>query len=282
MVDAGSVRSLSWLVAAATLCVQSICCGQECTADHAANIREAIRTGAESITLEVGQARFVLVRIPAGQFDLGSPKSDVMAKQNEFPARRIHITAPFYIGATEVSQKQYSEVIGEHLNSFTGDELPVEGLTLAEARDFCDALSRESGIVVTLPTEAQWEYACRAGTSTRYYSGETADDLARVAWFEGNSGDKSHKCGMKAPNAWGLHDMLGNVWEPCLDGLPPYDKIAKTDPVGQLAPVIGRMRGGCWQDQPQNCRAAKRMATHDLAAGMGIRIVVNVIDNEPK
>ncbi len=275
-------RFCSCLVILGTLIAFSTCWGKHPETGSAENVRRLIRADAKEMTLEVGGASFVLVRIPAGEFDLGSPRPDVMAQRHEMPAQHIRLTKPFYLGATEVSQLQYREVMGEHLNSFRGDELPVEGLRFAEALEFCDTLTRESGIEVTLPTEAQWEYACRAGTTTRYYSGEEVADLAAVSWFKDNSEDTTHKCGLKAPNRWGLHDMLGNVWEPCLDRLPSYDTVAQTDPVGEMRPVTGMMRGGCWSDTAENCRAATRMLAHDLAGGMGVRIVINVEDYETR
>lgn len=129
---------------------------------------------------------------------------------------------------------------------------------------------------VTLPTEAQREYACRAGTKTRYYSGDKEDDLRKIAWYRENSGDAPHEVGKKEPNAFGLYDMLGNVCEPCVDVLlSRYDAIKDTDPKGHEDGVSGMMRGGCWQYGAKSCRAAARLWSDDRFSGMGIRIAIN-------
>src|SRR5205823_843073 len=115
-----------------------------------------------------------------------------------------------------------------------------------EALAFCRELSRLTELPITLPTEAQWEYACRAGTKGPYYSGDTEEALRKVAWYRENSGETSHPVGQKEPNAWGLYDMLGNVWEPCIDDLPNYATIPDTDPIGKITTSHGIMRGGGW------------------------------------
>jgi formylglycine-generating enzyme required for sulfatase activity len=278
------------------------CRAQNCTTNVSAEIQQQMRVGTKEIIFYVGTARFTLVRLPPGEFDLGVPQSEANAGDAERPVRHIRITKPFYLGTTEVSQRQYREVmkgrhirdelffsgtpaepqiqhrevIGEHLTSFQGDDLPVEGLTFVQTRRFCDTLSEKIGVSVSLPTEAQWEYACRAGTKTPYYSGDKIEDLNAIAWFEKNSNDATHPVGLKAPNRWGLYDMLGNVWEPCSDRLSNYDSIADTDPVGEVSPVIGMMRGGCWHDDPEHCRAASRMLAHDSYGGMGLRIAIQL------
>jgi formylglycine-generating enzyme required for sulfatase activity len=156
--------------------------------------------------------------------------------------------------------------------------LPVEGITYIEALAFCQALSKLASINVVLPTEAQWEYACRAGTQTRYYSGDEEADLDKVAWYMGNSRETTHEVGKKKANAWGLYDMLGNVWEPCLDNLPKYGEIEvdNADPVGRVSKFGGHMRGGGWQYPAEDCRAARRQLTNDRFGGMGVRIAINL------
>ncbi len=245
-------------------------------------VQKGLSSHSNEIKFRLGDADFVLVRIHPGEFDLGSPVTDKEARRDELPVRRVHITEPFCIGKFKVSQLQYKEVCGKNPSKFRGDELPVENIKYTEALEFCSALSKRIGMPVTLPTEAQWEYACRAGTNTVYYSGDREADLAKVAWYEGNSNRRTHKLGEKLPNACGLYDMLGDVWEPCLDALPEYKVINATNPRGEVRRFGGMMRGGGWQYGAANCRAATRLLTDDMFGGMGIRIVVPVPNSSRK
>jgi sulfatase modifying factor 1 len=172
--------------------------------------------------------------------------------------------APFRIGALPVTQEQYARVTGERPSSARGDRLPVESVSWQDAVRFCNALSRHEGLTPTydidgetvgwdaaadgyrLPTEAEWEYACRAGSSGPRYG-----PLDDIAWHRGNSKERPHEAGGKPANAWGLHDMLGNVWEWCWD---LYD-----------AEVYGTyrvLRGGGWFDEHWSCRASVRRRSH--------------------
>jgi formylglycine-generating enzyme required for sulfatase activity len=134
---------------------------------------------------------------------------------------------------------------------------------------------------VRLPTEAQWEYACRAGTQTRYYSGQTEADLGRVGWYSENSEGRAHPVGQKEPNVWGLYDMHGNVWEYCADFIDDYTTMPLTDPVGRVTPSGGAMRGGGWMHGPEECRSATRMISDDMFGGAGLRIALNVSEDTP-
>ena len=150
-----------------------------------------------------------LVLIPAGEFLMGSPDSDKDAQTDEKPQHRVRITRPFYLGATEVTQGQYRAVTGQSPSNFKGsDDLPVEMVTWNDAIAFCDKLSelekgQLGGARYRLPTEAEWEYACRGGSTTRYSFGDDAASLGEFAWHDGNSGSKTHPVGQKRPNACG-------------------------------------------------------------------------------
>jgi formylglycine-generating enzyme required for sulfatase activity len=230
---------------------------------------------AQEITFRVGEANFVLRRIPPGEFYLGSPASDPMGKRWEMPQRRVRISKAFYMGKFEVTQLQYREVMGPHRSKFDGDLLPVDQVRYSEAMEFCRRLSSLTGAHVSLPTEAEWEYACRAGTKTRYYSGNEESDLDRVAWFRKNSDNTTHEVGKKEPNAFGLYDMLGNIMEPCADSLPAYDTIKETDPMGYHNGFKGALRGGGWHFDADSCRAAAKAGlSSDMFGGMGIRIII--------
>lgn len=241
-------------------------------------MQQSIASGEREISFRVGRAVFSLKKIPPGEFDLGSPATDAMAEKSEMPLQHIRITKAFYMGTVEVTQLQYHEIIGSHTTRFKGDSLPIEDITYSEAIEFCEELSRLLGMKVTLPTEAQWEYACRAGSHFRFCLGDEETDLQRMAWYDTNSDQRTHEVGQKEPNGFGLYDMLGNVWEPCSDSLPDYGIIDKIDPKGMVE-VWGIMRGGWWHGTAEECRPSKRSSANDSFAGMGIRIVINPYDN---
>jgi formylglycine-generating enzyme required for sulfatase activity len=169
--------------------------------------------------------QFVL--IPAGSFWMGAPQTDSLRFPPEGPQRRVTISRPFYLGVYEVTQGQYKGVMGKNPSKFDaanggGPEHPVDMVSWTDAVEFCRLLSEQpaeknAGRVYRLPTEAEWEYACRAGTDTRYSFGDEPDELAPWAWFKDNANGRSHPVGQLPANAWGLHDMHGNVWEWCAD-----------------------------------------------------------------
>jgi formylglycine-generating enzyme required for sulfatase activity len=221
-----------------------------------------------------------LVLIPAGEFLMGSPDSDPDAEADEKPRHRVRITRPFYIGATEVTQGQYQAVTGANpSHSKVSDDLPVENVTWFDAINFCNALSRREGLPplyrvqrktvevldrngpgYRLPTEAEWEYACRAGSMTRYSFGDDAARRRDYAWFDGNSNDKTHPVGQKRPNAWGLYDMHGNVWEWCWDAYEAgyYKRSPGADPLCSSQAGSPVIRGGGRADNLLFCRSAVR------------------------
>jgi formylglycine-generating enzyme required for sulfatase activity len=217
-----------------------------------------------------------MVLIPAGSFDMGSPDSDKDAENDERPQHRVRIARPFYLGATEVTQGQYRAVTGENPSYFKGSyDLPVEMVSWHDAIAFCNKLSEREGLKpyyqfgtgvhsggegYRLPTEAEWEYACRAGSTTRYSFGNDAANLGEYAWYVGNSGGQMHPVGQKRPNAWGLYDMHGNVYEWCRDGYEAdyYQTRHGVNPLGPSQAALHVSRGGSWNFNPRNARAARR------------------------
>jgi formylglycine-generating enzyme required for sulfatase activity len=226
----------------------------------------------------VNSIRMKLVLIPAGEFPMGSPDLDPGGVIHEKRRHLVRISKPFYLGITEVTQDQYRAVTGDIPSNFKGsDDLPVENVSWLDAVEFCNTLSklenrtpfyRVDGTAVTivggngyrLPTEAEWEYACRAGSKTRYPFGDNAGTLGERAWYANNSDNKTHPVGQKSPNAWGIHDMLGNVWEWCGDwyGQSYYTSSPGSDPPGPASGLLRLYRGGCWNDASENCRSANR------------------------
>ena len=208
-------------------------------------------------------------------------------EDNEKPAHEVTISRPFYMGKYEVTQEQYMQVMGTNPSLFKGPNLPVDAVWWGQAQEFCRKASevalslpppaRGGGKgVVHLPTEAEWEYACRAGTETTYCSGDKEADLGRVAWYQGNSGNMAHPVGQKEPNRFGLYDMHGNVWQWCEDWCGKFAAEAATDPTGPGTGSCRVLRGGSWLLVQRNSRSAKRYMNHPAMRSnyIGFRVVV--------
>jgi formylglycine-generating enzyme required for sulfatase activity len=238
------------------------------------DIQILLKENARELKFKYGSADWELVRIEPGEFVMGSPGNEAGREESEMPPMRVWITRPFYLGRYEVTQAQWRTVMGVNPSEFEGDNLAVDQITYSQALEFCERLSKALGVNVTLPTEAEWEYASRAGTTTRYYSGDAESGLDAIAWFQGNSESRVHEVGQKKPNAWGLFDMLGNVYEPCIDYITSFEKLTERDPEGVRLPTHGAMRGGAWMEPAERCRAAARLRTTDRFGGMGVRIAI--------
>ncbi|MFA6286205.1 MAG: formylglycine-generating enzyme family protein [Opitutaceae bacterium] len=250
----------------------------------------ALLVSARAADLDLGGGvQLKLAPVPAGKFLMGSPKGDAGAaynesdrlKQKDYYQHEVTLTRDFLIGATEVTQAQYRLITGLNPSVFKGDTLPVDNISWNDAVKFCELISAKTGKTVRLPTEAEWEYACRAGTITRYYFGDDPDHttLADHAWYESNSTRETHPVGQKKPNAWGLHDMGGNVWEWCSDVFKgPYKDKTVTDPKGPPTGEIKVLRGGCWETGPLSCRSANRggIIASRATSRFGFRIIVEV------
>ena len=196
-----------------------------------------------------------LVLMPAGEFEMGSNDGD----RDEKPVHTVKITKPFYLSTTEVTQAQYEAVMGTNPSRFKGPDLPVEEVSWEVAMEFCKKLSAKENKPYRLPTEAEWEYACRAGTKTNYCFGNNEDDLGDYAWYDKNAGKQTHPVGQKKPNAWGLYDMHGNVYEWCADWYGDYPGETLIDPAGPTTGVIRVLRGGGWLSGARYCRSAYRL-----------------------
>jgi formylglycine-generating enzyme required for sulfatase activity len=228
-----------------------------------------------------------LVFIPSGSFTLGSPVTEVDRYSDESPQTAVTISQGFWIGKNLVTQQEYQAVTGSNPSGFTGDlALPVEQVSWSDATNYCaqrTVQDRNAGLIPAgcyyrLPTEAEWEYACRAGTTTRFNYGDDPGytNLASHAWYTSNSGNETHTVGLKPANGWGLYDMHGNLWEWCQDWYDAYPGGSVTDPQGPASGDYRVLRGGSWAEQAGLCRAACRIA--DFPAGTfnnyGFRVVL--------
>jgi formylglycine-generating enzyme required for sulfatase activity/tetratricopeptide (TPR) repeat protein len=246
------------------------------TSQHSPEEKIAVDLGG-SVSLE-------MVLIPAGEFMMGSSDSDRDALPIEKPQCRVRITKPFYLGVYEVTQAQYLKVMGNNPSYFRGESLPVESVSWKDAMAFCKRLSnlpteRSAGRTYRLPTEAEWEYACRAGTNTAYSFGDDVIALGDYAWCEKNANGTSHPIGQKKPNAWGLYDMHGNVIEWCADWLD-FDLRHKSfveDPVGPASSensgLFFGIRDGSWgYGYPRSFRCAHRDNRGGQDSHVGFRV----------
>ncbi len=230
-------------------------------------------------------APLVLVRIPAGSFMMGSGPDDPGHEENEAPKHEVAISEPFYMGKFEVTQAQWTALMGSNPSheEMIGDDLPVNKVSVDDCQEF---LKRLNGLLndfrYRLPTEAEWEYACRAGTKTTTYFSNTPtpEQIAQHAWYRENSDFTTQPVGSLLPNPWGLHDMHGNVWEWCWDWYGPYSAVKRTDPRGPSEGEEIVIRGASWMARPEYIRSADRgkMADSRGFHTGGFRIVWSELD----
>jgi formylglycine-generating enzyme required for sulfatase activity len=208
-----------------------------------------------------------LILIPPGEFTMGSEDSDSDADVDEKPAHRVTLTQPFLMASTEVTQGQWKSVMGTEPwqgNDYVrvGADYPATFVSWADAVEFCQRLGQQEGRQYRLPTEAEWEYACRGGSRTQYSFGDNRADLDGYGWFSANARDNyeryAHRVGQKRPNPFGLYDMHGNVWEWCSDWYGGYASGSQTNPTGSESGELRVDRGGSWNYEPRRCRSAVR------------------------
>jgi len=216
-----------------------------------------------SLAVDLGHGvKLEMVLIPAGDFMMGSPESDGPANSDEKPQHRVRITRPFYLGKYLVTQEQWQETMGSNPSIVHGPNKPADNVSWEDCQQFCDALNKKPhpGGKFMLPTEAQWEYACRAGSTTSFCFGNDETELKEYAWYFENSHLQSHPIGTIRPNVWGLYDMHGNVCEWCQDwyGRDYYANSPTDDPTGPAAGSERTFRGGGWDHSARSCRSVHR------------------------
>ncbi len=203
--------------------------------------------------------------VPPGWFQMGSPEDDSLAYKDEWPRQSVVFERALWVAETPVTQGQYTALVGENPTQYkTGPDHPVESVTYYCTQQWCAALNAHEETpedsAYRLPSEAEWEYFCRAGTTTRWWSGDDEQDLAGVAWFgEGWTDGRHHPVGQLAPNAWGLYDLHGNICEWCHDRLRTYGTDQVRSPLGRGTNDDGyAVRGGAFGDAARFTRAAYR------------------------
>ena len=238
----------------------------------------------QPLTIDAGKGtKIETVWVAPGEFNMGSNEGAA----DEKPVHRVQITKGFWMGKFEVTQEQFEALMGKQPSGYKGARNPVENVAWSDADEFCKKLNASgalpAGVSCRLPTEAEWEYACRAGTSTRYYTGESEADLARAAWYGpsrvllhgGNAGNRPHPVGEREPNKFGLYDMLGNVWEWCADWYGPYSGGGAIDPTGPADGKNRVRRGGAFPNPHQfiSCAARGTGSPKSATSGTGFRVV---------
>lgn len=253
------------------------------------------------LTLPAGVA-LELMRVPAGSFLMGSPPQERDRWDDEGPQTEVAFTRDFFMGKFEITQAQWRAVMGNNPSYLKGDDYPVESVSWNDARDYVAALNAhvvatgQGPAVVRLPTEAEWEYACRAGATTRFFFGDATgcDDecsdcaagflpgaQSQYMWYCGNNDPFGVKpVGGKLPNAFGLHDMHGNVWEWCQDWYGPYPGGSVANPTGPATGLYRVVRGGSAYALPSYCRSAFRDGEESPDVhyiDLGFRVVLEVV-----
>lgn len=257
----------------------------------------------KALTLDLGKnTKMKQVLIPAGKFMMGASSSEDGRQMSEVPQHEVTISKPFYMGVYEVRQEEYEAVMGSNPSKYKGRNFPVEYVTWDDAVEFCKKLSAKTKKSVRLPTEAEWEYACRAGTTTRFSFGDKDEDVRKYANYKDKSftpdffnprsdapsdgHDRDAPVGSYKSNSWGLYDMHGNVAEWCSDWLDAnyYSRSSAVDPQGPTSGFAKVQRGGALLDDPKNIRSARRHGNNPtkpafmdaMPYSFGFRVVVDV------
>ncbi len=229
------------------------------------------------------------VRIPAGSFSMGSAHDVKQAGFDEMPQHSVTISRSFYMSEHEVTQREWQTVMGDNPSAFSqGDLYPVQHIRWSEALDFIEKLNKREGLscprklnyrpgCYRFPTEAEWEYTARAGTTTLWSCGDDESCLQDHAWYKANSDIQPHPIKRKRPNPWGLYDMHGNVWEMVWDWKGPYPTEAVIDPIGAKSSTHGVLRGGSFSREAAFLRTTKRYYGGEgmRYGSVGFRLVKN-------
>ena len=231
-------------------------------------------TNGDNISIPVKDGISIdMVRVEAGTFVMGTAES----YKDEIPTHQVTLTNDYYIGKYEVTQALWQAVMGNNPSNFKGENLPVENVSWKDCQEFLSKLNNTTGKTFRLPTEAEWEYAARGGKKSRGYQYSGSSNLSDVAWYEDNSGNKTHDVGSKQANELGIYDMSGNVWEWCQDKYGKYSSSSQTNPTGANSGSKRVIRGGSWEIIDWGCRSSCRYGNtpDDRGNSFGLRLVLS-------
>ena len=217
-----------------------------------------------------------MVYVEGGTFTMGATSEQQYPEDDEKPTHRVSLSS-FYIGKYEVTQALWKAVMGSNPSNRKGDNLPVENVSWNDCQTFLRKLNAMTGKTFRLPTEAEWEFSARGGNRSRGYQYSGSNVLSDVAWYDDNSGSKTHNVGTKAPNELGIYDMSGNVWEWCQDWKGSYSSSAQTNPKGPSSGSYRVIRCGGWGISARFCRVANRSSSSpdDWDCYLGLRLVLS-------
>ncbi len=234
----------------------------------------SVRFTVDGARITVNGVSFEMVRVEGGTFRMGATaEQGTDAYDWEKPVHSVTLSG-YYIGKTEVTQALWQAVMGSNPSNFKGADLPVEGVSWNNCQEFIQKLNSHTGRNFRLPTEAEWEFACRGGNNSRGYKYSGSNNLGSVAWYDGNSGNQTHPVGTKAPNELGIYDMSGNVWEWCSDWYAYYTSYSQTNPTGPHSGSGRVSRGG--SRSARYCRSSFRIDGNpaDRDYDLGLRLAL--------
>ena len=233
----------------------------------------------DAITIPVKDGICIeMVKVEGGTFMMGATSEMKNPNSNEKPVHQVTLTNDYYMGKYEVTQALWQAVMGSNPSEYKGDNLPVETVSWNDCQKFISKLNSLTGRMFRLPTEAEWEYAARGGKESRGYQYSGSSNISDVAWYDENSGSKTHPVGTKQANELGIYDMTGNVWEWCSDWYSSYSSSSQTNPTGSDSGSARVSRGGGWFNDASYCRLSVRFYyTPDFRLDiLGLRLALSV------
>ena len=238
----------------------------------------SVSFGSNEISIPVKNGITIdMVKVEAGTFMMGATSEMQNPYDDEKPVHQVTLTNDYYMGKYEVTQALWKAVMGSNPSEFKGDNLPVEQVSWNDCQEFISKLNGLTGKKFRLPAEAEWEYAARGGKKSRGYQYSGSSNVSDVAWYDGNSGSKTHPVGTKQANELGIYDMSGNVYEWCQDWCGSYVNSSQTNPTGTVSGWYRVRRGGCWDNYARDCRSSYRSssALDYRDNSLGLRLVLS-------
>ena len=238
----------------------------------------SVASGSNTISIPVKNGiNIEMVKVEAGTFMMGATSEMENPYDDEKPVHQVTLTNDYYIGKYEVTQAIWQAVMSSKPSYFKGNNLPIEKVSWNDCQDFISKLNNMTGRKFRLPTEAEWEYAARGGKKSRGYQYSGSSNISVVAWYDGNSGSKTHPVGKKHANELGIYDMSGNVYEWCLDWKGSYSSSSQTNPTGATSGSYRVRRGGGWRYSAGSCRSSYRASCPPdyRGNGLGLRLVLS-------